>query len=133
MTERDVDERYGRSRNRRVDRIIIFSTVGAVLAGVLVWALFGGWGGNAVSVSYKDLGFTIEAEQVTVRYQVSAPANSPVACALESLSESFASVAWRVVEIEPSDQITRSFSDTMRTIREPNSAYVVRCWIPESE
>lgn len=133
VTEHDEDARYGRTRNRKVDRIIVFSTIGVVLLGVLVWALFGGWGGNAVSVSYKDLGFTIQDDQVTVKYQVSAPANSKLACALESMSESFASVAWKVVEIEPSEKITRSFSDTMRTIREPNSAYVVRCWIPETE
>lgn len=133
MTELDVDARYGRSRNRKVDRIIVFVTIGLVLLGVVIWALFGGWGGNAVSVSYKDLGFSIEDDQVTVKYQVSAPANSEIACVLESMSESFASVAWKVVEIEPSESITRSFTDTMRTIREPNSAYVVRCWIPETQ
>ena len=133
MTELDVDARYGRSRNRKVDRIIVFVTIGLVLLGVVIWALFGGWGGNAVSVSYKDLGFSIEDDQVTVTYQVSAPANSEIACVLESMSESFASVAWKVVEIEPSESITRSFTYTMRTIREPNSAYVVRCWIPETQ
>lgn len=133
MAELDVDARYGRSRNRKVDRIIVFVTIGLVALGVVIWALFGGWGGNAVSVSYKDLGFSIEDDQVTVKYQVSAPANSELACVLESMSESFASVAWKVVEIEPSESITRSFTDTMRTIREPNSAYVVHCWIPETQ
>jgi len=131
VSEPDIDARYGRSRNRSVDRVLVFGTIGLVIVGVIVWALFGGWGGNAVAVSHNDIGFTIDGEDVSLTYQVSAPPGSEVSCALESMSESFASVAWKVVTLEPSEQRTRVFTDTMRAIREPNSAYVVRCWIPE--
>jgi hypothetical protein len=131
VSELEIDARYGRTRNRNVDRLLVFGTIGLVIVGVIVWALFGGWGGNAVSVTHTDIGFTLDEENVSLTYQVSAPPGSEVSCALESMSESFASVAWKVVTLEPSEQRTRVFTESMRAIREPNSAYVVHCWIPE--
>lgn len=131
MSEQELDARYGRTRNRSVDRLIVFISIGVVILGTVIWALFGGWGGNAVSVTHNEIGFTLDGEDVSLTYQVSAPPGAEVACALESMSESFASVAWKVVTIEPGEQRTRVFTETMRAIREPNSAYVVHCWIPE--
>lgn len=127
-----MDARYGRSRARGVDRKIIFSTVGFVIAGVLVWALFGGWGGGSASIEHNSVGFTISGNEITLKYQVSAPPNTAVACALEATSQSFASVGWKVIEFEPSSERTREFTETLRTIREPNSASVTYCWSPES-
>ena len=127
-----LDARYGRARSRGVDRKIVFSTIGFVIAGVIVWALFGGWGGGSASIEHQSVGFTISDNEITLKYQVSAPPNTKVACALEATSESFASVGWKVIEFEPSAKRTREFTETIRTIREPNSASVTYCWTPES-
>lgn len=128
-----LDDRYGRARSRRVDRTIVFSTIGVVILGFAIWALFGGWGGGAVSVESNEIGFSIQENEVTLRYEVTAPANTSVACALESMSESFATVGWKVIEFEPSEQRIRQFTETIRTIREPNSAFVHECWVVEGQ
>lgn len=125
-----IDERYGRTRSRGVDRKIVFSTIGFVIAGVIVWALFGGWGGGSAAIEHQSVGFTIDGNEITLKYQVSAPPNTKVACALEATSQSFASVGWKVIEFEPSAKRTREFTETLRTIREPNSASVTYCWTP---
>lgn len=127
-----MDARYGRTRSRGVDRKIVFSTIGVVIAGVIIWALFGGWGGGATTIEHQSIGFEIAENEITLKYQVSAPPNSRVACALEATSQSFATVGWKVIEFEPSAERTREFSETIRTIREPNSAFVSYCWALES-
>lgn len=127
-----LDARYGRTRARGVDRKIVYSTIGFVIAGVIVWALFGGWGGGSTAIEHQSVGFTIDGNEITLKYQVSAPPNSRVACALEATSQSFASVGWKVIEFEPSTKRTREFTETIRTIREPNSASVTFCWTPEA-
>lgn len=127
----DIDERYGRTRNRNIDRIIVGSTLAVVLIGVILWAVFGGWGGNASTIEFQDVGFEIEGNEVLVKYEVSAPANTEVACALASMSESYATVAWKVVVLEPSQKHTRRFTETLIAVREPNSGFVSHCWAPE--
>lgn len=128
-----LDDRYGRTRNRSVDRTIVFVTLGLVLVGAVVWAVFGGWGGNAVSVRGDELGFTIEDDtSLTLSYRVSGPPDTEIACALASMSQSKAVVGWKVVVHEPSEKSSRVFEESIVTVREPNSAYVHHCWIPES-
>lgn len=127
----DLEERYGRTRNRSIDRIIAGSVLAIVLIGVVIWAVFGGWGGNAAAIEYQDVGFEIEGNEVLIKYEVSAPANTEVACALASMSQSYATVAWKVVLLEPSEEHTRRLTETLVAVREPNSGFVSHCWVPE--
>lgn len=129
-----MDERYGRTRNRSVDRTIVFVTLGIVLIGTVIWALFGGWGGNAVAVKGDEIGFTIEDNNtLTLSYRVSGPPDTEIACALASMSQSKAVVGWKVVIHEPSEKPSRVFEESLVTVREPNSGYVHQCWVPESD
>ena len=129
----EMDDRYGRSRNRSVDRRIVFGTIGAVVVGVILWALFSGWGGNSVSVTAETTGFSINGSEVSVDYQVSGPPNSEIACAVATMSRSKAVVGWKVTVHEPSAKLTRYFTEQVIAIREPNTGYVERCWVVEAE
>lgn len=128
-----LEDRYGKTRSRRVDRTIVFVTIGLVIVGTITWALFGGWGGGSTPVEANEIGFQLSEDSATLKYEVSAPANTAVACAIESSSESFATVGWKIVELEATPRLTRHLTETVRTIREPNSIFVRQCWILENE
>ena len=128
-----LDERYGRKRNRGVDRAIVYVTLGIVVVGVIIWVIFGGWGGNAVAVKGDEVGFTINEGTVTLRYKVSGPPGTEIVCALGSMSQSKAVVGWKVVVHEPTADASRVYTEDIVTVRQPNSGYVHHCWVAEPD
>ena len=123
-----LDERYGRSRQRGIDRRLGWGLVGIALAiGIAVLA-FGGWQ-KTNTVESKVVHYTVQGPRaVTIEYQVSAPTQTRVACALEALSKSYATVGWKVFELPPSDQRTRNLSETLITTYEATTGTVRSCW-----
>lgn len=101
----------------------------AVVVGVVTWALFGGWGQNAPTVAFRSLGFTVNGDSVDIKYQVSAPDQSEVACVLASMSESKAVVGWRVVTHTVTGNEPNAFEEPIVVIRPANSGYVHDCWV----
>jgi len=113
-----LDERYGRSRQRGIDKRLGWGLAGiALLAGAAVLA-FGGWQSTS-TVESKVVHYTVaDSRTVTIDFQVSAPAGTRVACAL----------GWKVLRLPPSEQHTRDLSETLITTYGATTGTVRSCW-----
>ena|SRR5690625_3296373 len=127
-----LDERYGRARRRRGDRrvaIVAFVVLGLAVGALVVFGSFK----MSNAPSFETTGYTItDDSDVQVRYTVSMPAGKTAACAVEALSESYATVGWKIVEIEASDSRMRRFATDLRTTAPPTTGHVKECWYPSS-
>jgi len=126
-----LDERYGRTRQRGIDRRLAWTLGGlAVLAGLAV-LIFGGWQRSS-TVESRILHYRVmDARAVTVDFEVTAEPDAPVACALEALSPSFATVGWKIVELPQDQQRTRRFSETLLTTHGATTGTIRSCWVVE--
>lgn len=130
MTTQDMlDERYGRVRSPRrrwVSGILI--AVFALLAGWFAWTV--------VAASFDDVAADgtayeiVDDHAVALTFQLSAPAGSAVACALEAQDEEHGVVGFSIVQIEASDQHTRAFRETIPTVARATTGLVNSCWVP---
>lgn len=129
-TQEMLDERYGRTRSPR-RRIALWSVVGVVAVG-LTAAL--GWitvSNSLASVTAVDTGFSVvDAERVTISFQITAPVGQPVACAIEAQDEDHGTVGWRVVEYPASEDHSRAFSEEIPTLALATTGFVNSCWVP---
>ena len=125
-----LDERYGRTRSPR-RRILLWSIVGVVavgLTGALGWTTVAN---SLASVTAVDTGFTVvDAESVTISFQITAPVGQPVACAIEAQDEEHGTVGWRVVEYPASEEHSRAFSEEIPTLALATTGFVNSCWVP---
>ncbi|WP_175985823.1 DUF4307 domain-containing protein [Microbacterium tenebrionis] len=125
-TAQELDERYGRTRRRRLPWIVGILLVIAVV-GVFGWMTFMQ---SANSVDADDLGFEVADEHsVTVRFQVTGGQGKDVACAIEALDEEFGIVGWKIVEIPASEEHLQQLSTTVPTVAEATTGLVNSCWV----
>ncbi len=131
-TSRLLDERYGRGRKRSIDKRFGWIAAGAlVLAGVAV-LLFGGWQQGS-DLEFKDLDYAVVDERtVRVDVQVTGPADATLVCAVEALSESYATVGYKLVELPAGDERTRRFATTIVTTSKATTGTVRECWQHEA-
>ncbi|WP_170205971.1 DUF4307 domain-containing protein [Klugiella xanthotipulae] len=130
MREQHLEDRYGRSASRRLDKRLLGVFGGALGLLLVAWVIWATLSGNSATLEYRNLGYdTISDHSVEVLYEVTAPAGSSVACVVQALSESYAVVGYRVVVLPESDQRTRSFTESLRTVAPSNTGVVDRCWI----
>ena len=125
-TALELDERYGRTRRRRLPWIIgIIVAIGIV--GAFGWMIVA----QAMnSVDADDLGFeVVDEHSVTVRFQVTGGQDKDVACALEALDEEFGIVGWKVIEIPASEDHQQEFSASIPTVGEATTGLVNACWV----
>lgn len=127
-----LDERYGRSRQRGIDRRFAWIAGGlAVVAGIVI-LVWGGWQQTA-NVEFQDIGRTIvDDHRVDVRFEVTGPANTPVACAVEAQNPTKAIVGWKIVELPVSDARTHSVSTSVTTTNLATTGSVKSCWVVEA-
>lgn len=131
MTDpQSIDDRYGRGRRRRIDR-----RLGWIIAFVLVTGpgavLFSAWL-YSQDIETRDIDFKVVDERsASLVFEVTSPAGSPLACALEAQSESHAQVGWLIREYPISDQRTRRFTETVLTTTHATTVTVASCWVPE--
>lgn len=125
-----LDRRYGRTRSPRA-RIIGWTIAGVI---VLAFALWYGWGvvsAAARSVEAVDTGYEVVDERtVTVTFQVTAPADTAFACAVEAQDVDHAIVGWKVVEVPASADRIGSMRVEVPTVAEATTGLVNRCWVP---
>ncbi|MCC2029470.1 DUF4307 domain-containing protein [Microbacterium sp. YMB-B2] len=125
-TAQELDERYGRTRRRRLPWIVGILLVIAVV-GVFGWMTFMQ---SANSVDADDLGFEVADEHsVTVLFQVTGGQGKDVACAIEALDEEFGIVGWKIVEIPASEEHLQQLSTTVPTVAEATTGLVNSCWV----
>lgn len=125
-TSQHLDERYGRVRRGRLPWVI-----GGLVAVIAI--VIGGWitvRSSIDAVDITDLGFHVADEHsVTIDFQIVAPHDRPVYCALEALDEEFGIVGWRIVEYSPSESRARAFTERIPTVAEATTGLVNTCWV----
>lgn len=125
-TARQLDDRYGRTRRRRLPWII---------GGALVLLLVGAFGWMTVaqsmsSVDADDLGYDVVDEHtVDVRFQVTGVQGKDVVCVVEALDEEFGVVGWKVVEIPAGERHAQALSTSVPTVAEATTGLVNTCWV----
>jgi hypothetical protein len=108
--------------------------LGLVLAGVLGVALVVWVGLNLAGqpVSWKDVGFHVEGPRaIEVTFEVTKPKESTVTCTVSALSESYAQVGVRTVEVGPADSATRRVTATVQTTELAVTGTVEPCTLVE--
>ncbi len=132
-TDALLDERYGRRRRRSFDRRFGWIGGGALVLAGLAFLLFADWQqGN--DLEYHDLDYAVVDERtVMVDVQVTTPARTEAICAIEALSESYATVGWKLVEVPASEQRTKRFKTNVVTTSPATTGSVRECWLIEDE
>lgn len=126
-----LDERYGRARRRGIDKRIGWAVGGALVLAGLGFLFFGGWQQGA-DLEYKDLHYSvIDDRTVLVDVQVTAPRDSEAICAIEALSDSYATVGWKLVQLPAEEQRTRRFETRVVTTSPATTGTVRECWLVE--
>lgn len=127
-TQQALESRYGSGRRRKLDRRAAYGIAGALVAAGLAFFAFSGWQ-NGQQVSWQDIGYTAESDRVlNVKFEVTAKTGTTVACAVEGINASKATVGWKVLEIPASDQLTHTVT-TKLIVTNPAVAVTTReCW-----
>jgi hypothetical protein len=127
-TQDMLDDRYGRVRSPRRRWVIgALIVVAVLLVGVFAWM--------TVAAALDDVAADgtayqiVDDRSVVLTFQLSAPAGSSVACALEAQDEEHGVVGFQVVRIEASDQHTRAFRETIPTVARATTGLVNSCWV----
>ena len=127
-TQQMLDERYGRARRGRGRWVIVIVSAVALLAvGAFAWMTVA----NSLNTVEADAtGFqVVDSRTVVVEFQVSAPAGSAVACALEAQDVQHGVVGWKVVEIAAGEASARAFRETIPTVGGATTGFVNSCWV----
>jgi hypothetical protein len=127
----DLDARYGRtpSATRRTRWVVAASGV-AFAAVFATWLVWGGLLEAPAQFEVRDTGHSIDSDaQVTVEWEFSAEPGTAARCAVQALNSTFGIVGWLVVDVPPSEQRTRQFSEAVRTTERAVTGLIYRCWL----
>lgn len=130
--QQTLDERYGRTPGDDAKRKRIL-VIGGVLFTVVfgAWVVWGGLSGTNATLEVRELGYSdVTPTSITVNWEVSVDPGTDVSCAVQALNENFGIVGWKVLELGPSDQRTRAFSETLRTAEQAVTGLPYGCWLP---
>lgn len=126
-TQAVLDERYGRTR--RPGRRAVWIALGTVAVILIGWF---GWytlTNPANGISADATAFDLGERSVRVDFQLTAPAGTAVACAIEALDEEYGVVGWKVVEYPASDTHIRALSETVPIVAAATTGLVNSCWV----
>jgi hypothetical protein len=127
----NLDDRYGRTPRTRVrdrrGRWIVAGVFALILTAWVVWA---GLDGASPTIEARDTRHQIiDENSISVTYEVSLPTDTAASCAVQALNESFTVVGWKVVDLPPSRDYTRSFTEVLHTTELSNTGLIYRCWL----
>jgi HAMP domain-containing protein len=131
MSQSDLDARYGRTRAHATRmRVIAIAAAAGVAVVVIAWVVWVGLLGPSASLETKDVGYVSHSDASgEVRWQLTAPADTEVSCAVKAVSEKHAVVGWLVVDVPASGETTRILRATLRTSEPTVGGSVYRCWL----
>ena len=126
-----LEDRYGTGRRRSIDRRFAWIAAALLVLAGIGFLLFSGWQ-NTNRVSWQDIGFTRASDfSLDVKFEVSAPPRTPVACAVEALNEAKATVGWKIVELPLTDEHTHAVTTRLITTNPATAATARECWVVE--
>ncbi|WP_245907498.1 DUF4307 domain-containing protein [Leucobacter massiliensis] len=126
-----LEDRYGAGRRRRFDRRFAWTAAGLLVLGGVGFLAFSGWQ-DANRVSWQDIGYTKTDElNLEVKFEVTGPANTPIACAVEALNTVKATVGWKVVELPVTEARTHTVTTPLVTTNPATATTVRTCWVIE--
>ena len=126
-----IAARYGRTPTQaRRTRLV------AIIAGIAFALVFGAWLWWAgiltpnAQFEAKDTAHTIESDSlVSVTWQFTVDPGLAASCAVQALNSTYAIVGWRVVDLPPSDDTIRTFTEQVRTSELAVTGLIYRCWL----
>jgi Domain of unknown function (DUF4307) len=126
-----LDSRYGRTpQRRRRSRLLAIVAAASVVVVVIAWVIWVGLFGPGASLENRDIGYElVGSDGVDVRYEVTVDTGRSVSCAVQALAEDFSIVGWKVVDLPPSQQLTRQFRTDLRTTEPAVTGLIYRCWL----
>ncbi|WP_449277716.1 DUF4307 domain-containing protein [Leucobacter sp. GX24907] len=126
-----LEERYGTSRRRGIDRRFGWITAGVLVVAGLAFFFFAGWQQSS-TVEVRDLDYSVESDYgLTVRFEVTADPEARVACAVEALNTSKAVVGWKVVEIPRNGERSHTVTTSLTTTNRATTGHAKTCWLAE--
>jgi hypothetical protein len=122
-----LQERYGRERLRKRDRVLAISIAVVAIVSFLVWAVFVSIE-NSNQVSHRDIAYEVIDEYSTnVTFEVSRTPGQIVSCDVAVLNQSFAIVGFLTVEVLASESRSTVISSEIRTTELGVSGLVEGC------
>ncbi len=127
MNKNILQERYGRERLRKRDRVLAISIAVVAIVSFLVWAVFVSIE-NSNQVSHRDIAYEVIDEYSTnVTFEVSRTPGQIVSCDVAVLNQSFAIVGFLTVEVLASESRSTVISSEIRTTELGVSGLVEGC------
>lgn len=127
MSENLLEQRYGHGTKRKSDRIFAISIAVFALVAFLVWALIFTID-DAQKITTRDVGFTVNDEFSTeVVFEVSRDPGREVLCDVQVLSQSYAVVGFKTVEVEASANRSSVISTIVNTTELGTTGLVDSC------
>lgn len=124
-----LEDRYNTGRKRSFDRRFAWGAAGALVLAGIGFLFFSGWQ-TTNQVSAQDIGFTRTGDlSVIMKFEVTGPEQTPVACAVEALNTAKGTAGWTVVEIPVSDQRTHVVSAPINTTTPATAVTAKECWV----
>ena len=126
-----LDERYGRTRaTNRTRRVIAITVAGAFALVLGAWVVWAALDGESANLEFRDVAHEIVDDRtVEVTWQVTADPGTEVSCVVKAMNESFSDVGWKLIQLAPSDERTRVFTEPVRTTELAVTGLIYRCWL----
>jgi len=122
-----VQERYGRDRLQRRDRILAISIAAVLLSTFLIWAIFVSID-NSNQVTHRDIAYEVVDQYSTnVTFEVSRSPGQVVSCDVTVLNQSFAIVGFLTLDVAASKSRSTVISSKVRTTELGVSGLVDGC------
>lgn len=127
MSKNVVQERYGRDRLQRRDRILAISIAAVLLSTFLIWAIFVSID-NSNQVTHRDIAYEVVDQYSTnVTFEVSRNPGQVVSCDVTVLNQSFAIVGFLTLDVAASKSRSTVISSKVRTTELGVSGLVDGC------
>jgi hypothetical protein len=127
VSENLLEQRYGLGARRKRDRVLAISIASFALVAFLVWAIIFTID-DAQKITTRDVGFTVNDEFSTeVIFEVTRDPGVSVLCDVQVLSQSYAVVGFKTVQIEASANRSTVISTVVNTTELGTTGLVASC------
>ena len=127
----DLEARYGRTtRSANPTRWVAVASAVTFVLVFAAWLWWGGLLGAPAQFEARDIGHEIVSpSEVQVTWQFTVEPGTAAKCAVQALNKQYGIVGWVVVDLPPSDDLTRSITESVRTAEPAVNGLIYRCWL----